>query len=139
VITEFGPESDDEVNVIRQGANYGWPEAQGDEGGPEFEEPVVNYEGVIAPSGGTFVREEGSAWTGSFLFAALRGEHLRRVTLDGQEATVDEALFEGNFGRLRTVTEGPDGALYLLTNNTDGRGTPREGDDRVIRVVPPGR
>lgn len=139
VITEFGPDSDDEVNVIRRGANYGWPEAQGNEGGPQFEEPVVNYEAVIAPSGGTFVRERGSAWTGSFVFAALRGEQLRRVELDGGKATVDEALFEGDFGRLRTVTEGPAGALYLLTNNTDGRGTPREGDDRVIRVVPPGR
>ena len=84
VITEFGPDSDDEVNVIRKGANYGWPDAQGGEGGPEFEEPVVNYEDVIAPSGGTFVREKGSAWTGSFVFAALRGEQLRRVTLDGE-------------------------------------------------------
>ena len=59
VITEFGPDSDDEVNVIRKGGNYGWPEAQGDEGAPEFEEPVVNYEDVIAPSGATFVRDEG--------------------------------------------------------------------------------
>ena len=139
VITEFGPDSDDEVNVIRKGANYGWPEAQGGEGGPEFEEPVVNYEDVIAPSGGTFVREEGSAWTGSLVFAALRGEQLRRVKLDGDKATVNEALFEGDFGRVRTVTEGPDGALFVLTNNTDGRGSPRDGDDRVIRIVPPAR
>ena len=137
VITEFGPDSDDEVNVIRKGANYGWPEAQGGEGGPEFEEPVVNYEDVIAPSGGTFVREKGSAWTGSFVFAALVGEQLRRVKLDGEKATANEALFEGAFGRLRTVTEGPDGALYALTNNTDGRGSPREGDDRILRIVPP--
>ena len=134
VATEFGPDSDDEVNVIRKGANYGWPDNQGDEGAPEFEEPALNYEDVIAPSGGTFVRVKGSAWTGSFVFAALRGEQLRRVTVDGR---TDEALFEGEFGRLRTVTEGPDGALYALTNNTDGRGSPREGDDRVVRIVPP--
>ena len=50
---------------------------------------------------------------------------------------IDEALFEGEFGRLRTVVEGPDGALYALTNNTDGRGSPREGDDRILRIVPP--
>ena len=139
VITEFGPDSDDEVNLIRKGANYGWPDAQGDEGAPEFEQPVVNYEDVIAPSGGSFVRAKGSAWTGSFVFAALRGEQLRRVKLDGAETAVDEALFRGDFGRLRTVTEGPDGALYVLTNNRDGRGDPREGDDRVIRIVPPTR
>lgn len=133
-ITEFGPDSDDEVNVIEKGGNYGWPDAQGDEGAPEFEEPVVNYEDVIAPSGATFVSVKGSAWTGDFVFAALRGEQLRRVTVDGK---TDEALFEGEFGRLRTVTEGPDGALYVLTNNTDGRGSPRDGDDRVLRIVPP--
>ncbi len=135
-ITEFGPDSDDEVNVIEKGGNYGWPDAQGDEGAPEFEEPVINYEDVIAPSGGTFVTAKGSAWTGNFVFAALRGEQLRRVTIDGE---TDEALFEGDFGRLRTVTEGPDGALYVLTNNTDGRGSPRDGDDRVVRIVPPRR
>ena len=137
VITEFGPDSDDEVNLIRKGANYGWPDAQGAEGAPEFEEPIVNYEEVIAPSGASFVRENGSAWTGSFLFAALRGEQLRRLRLGGGKASADEALFEGDFGRLRTVTEGPDGALYLLTSNRDGRGNPRDGDDRVIRVTPP--
>jgi glucose/arabinose dehydrogenase len=46
-------------------------------------------------------------------------------------------MYEGKYGRLRQVVEGPDGAIYLLTNNTDGRGTPRSGDDRIIRIVPP--
>ena len=94
----------------------------------------MNYEDVIAPSGATFVHAPGSAWTGNFVFAALRGEQLRRVTRRWT-ARPNQALFEGAFGRLRTVTEGPDGALYVLTNNTDGRGSPREGDDRVIRIV----
>jgi glucose/arabinose dehydrogenase len=53
--------------------------------------------------------------------------------------TRNEALFEGDFGRLRTVVEAPDGALVLLTNNRDGRGDPRHGDDRILRVVPPAR
>jgi glucose/arabinose dehydrogenase len=69
--------------------------------------------------------------------ASLVGESLQRVRLDGDEVVADEALFEGEFGRLRTVVEGPDGALYVLTNNTDGRGSPREGDDRILRIVPP--
>ena len=51
--------------------------------------------------------------------------------------TVNEAMFEGAFGRIRTVVEGPDGALYALTSNRDGRGSPREGDDRILRIVPP--
>ena len=137
--TEFGPDSNDEVNLIRRGRNYGWPEAQGDEGAPRFVPALVDYEEVIAPSGATFVSEPGSSWSGGFLLAALRGEQLRLVTFDGAEVTGDQPLFEGRYGRLRTVVEGPDGAIYALTNNTDGRGSPREGDDRVLRIVPPPR
>jgi len=135
--TEFGPESDDEVNLIRKGRNYGWPEVQGTEGGDGFEPALVEYESVIAPSGGTFVSQPGSEWTGSFVFGALVGEQIRRVVFDGAIPTTDEALFEGELGRVRTVVEGPDGALYALTNNTDGRGSPSEGDDRVVRIIPP--
>ena len=135
VITEFGPDSDDEVNVIEKGGNYGWPDAQGDEGAPGVRGAGHQLRGRDRPVGrARSCATKGSAWTGNFVFAALRGEHLRRVTIDGK---TDEALFEGEFGRLRTVTEGPDGALYVLTNNTDGRGSPRDGDDRVIRIVPP--
>jgi len=135
--TEFGPDSDDEVNLIREGSNYGWPEAQGKEAGGGFEPAVVNYEDVIAPSGATFVSMPGSAWSGDFLFANLVGAQLRRVELDGTRLGDDQALFESDLGRLRTVVEGPDGALYVLTNNTDGRGSPQEGDDRVVRIIPP--
>jgi len=136
--TEFGDDSDDEVNLIRKGRNYGWPEREGTEGGDGFTPALVGYEDVIAPSGGTIVSEPGSAWTGDFVFGALVGEQVRRVELDGDRAgNEDEALFEGELGRVRTVVEGPDGALYALTNNTDGRGSPREGDDRLVRIVPP--
>ena len=135
--TEFGPDSHDEVNLIRRGGNYGWPQAQGDEGAPEFVPALVDYEDVIAPSGATFVSEPGSDWTGAFLVAALAGEQLRLVRIDGDDVTGDEPLFEGRYGRMRTVVEGPDGAIYALTNNTDGRGSPREGDDRILRIVPP--
>ena len=137
--TEFGPDSNDEVNVIRRGGNYGWPEAQGSAGAPRFVPALVNYEEVIAPSGATFVSQRGSEWTGGFLLAALRGEQLRLLTLAGGRVREDTPLFEGRFGRLRTVVEGPDGAIYALTNNTDGRGSPRDGDDRILRIVPPAR
>jgi glucose/arabinose dehydrogenase len=50
---------------------------------------------------------------------------------------LNEPLFEGELGRVRTVVEGPDGALYALTSNRDGRGTPTAEDDRVVRIVPP--
>lgn len=135
--TEFGPDTDDEVNLIQQGRNYGWPDVTGTDGGEGFEPALVEYEDVIAPSGATFVSMPGSEWTGSFMFGALVGEQIRRVAFDGTIPTVDEALFEGELGRVRTVVEGPDGALYALTNNTDGRGDPRAGDDRVVRIIPP--
>jgi len=99
---------------------------------------VAVYPESIAPSGGTFVSMPGSAWTGDYLLGALTGEQIRHLRFDDSGRVVlDEALFEGEFGRVRTVVEGPDGALYALTSNRDGRGSPSEDDDRVIRIVPP--
>ncbi len=99
---------------------------------------MVVYPESIAPSGATFVRKPGSAWTGDYLVGALVGEQVRRLTIDRSgKVTRNEALFEGEFGRLRTVVEAPDGSLYVLTNNRDGRGSPNDGDDRILRIVPP--
>jgi glucose/arabinose dehydrogenase len=134
---EHGPDGDDEVNILRKGANYGWPEVQGSQRREGLTAPVAFYSTSIAPSGATFVRLPDSEWTGDYLIGCLVGEQIRRVGFDGDRVTTNEALFEGRFGRIRTVVEGPDGALYALTNNTDGRGSPREGDDRVLRIVPP--
>lgn len=136
IATEHGDTGNDEVNEIRPGRNYGWPEAEGADHG-RFEAPLTVYDDAIAPSGATFVSLPGSEWTGDYLIGALVGEQIRRLRLDGARVTENEALFEGEFGRVRTVVEGPDGALYALTSNRDGRGSPREGDDRVIRIVPP--
>ena len=135
VATEHGPTCCDEVNAIVAGGNYGWPEFGDDQEGVM---PLRIYEETIAPSGATFVAAEGSDWTGDFLLAALAGEQLRRLRFDGEEVTVDEPLLEGRFGRLRTVVEGPDGDLYVLTSNRDGRGDPDDEDDRILRVTPPG-
>jgi glucose/arabinose dehydrogenase len=121
-----GPQGFDEVNEIREGANYGWPEVFGTDHG-EFTAPLKVYEEAIAPSGATF-------WNGEFVFATLRGEALRRLDLDSGE---DEVLLEGEYGRLRTVRVGPDGALYVLTSNRDGRGSPEDSDDRVLRLTLP--
>jgi glucose/arabinose dehydrogenase len=131
-----GPQGFDEINDIREGANYGWPEVFGEDHG-DFTAPLRVYDEAIAPSGATFVTREGSAWTGDYLFATLRGEALRRIRLDGDDVVLDEALLEGVYGRLRTVVEGPGGALYVLTSNRDGRGSPEDGDDRILRITPP--
>ncbi|MGI8512230.1 MAG: PQQ-dependent sugar dehydrogenase [Solirubrobacteraceae bacterium] len=131
-----GPRGFDELNVVRSGGNYGWPEKFGDDHSG-FDAPVAVYDEAIAPSGGSFVSLPGSAWTGDFLFGALVGEQVRRVSLDGGRVGTNEALFSGELGRVRSIVEGPDGALYALTSNRDGRGSPRDGDDRVVRIIPP--
>jgi glucose/arabinose dehydrogenase len=131
-----GPRGFDELNIVRQGGNYGWPEVYGRNHGA-FIAPVAVYEEAIAPSGGSFVTKPGSEWTGDFIFGALVGEQMRRIRLKGDRVVIDEPLFQGRYGRIRTVVEGPDGALYALTSNRDGRGSPRQGDDRLLRIVPP--
>jgi aldose sugar dehydrogenase len=119
-----------------KGGNYGWPEAFGfDQSG--FDAPLLVYRRPLAPSGGAFVSRRGSAWSGDFVFATLRGEQLRRLVFRRGRIAADHALLRGRYGRLRTVVEGPDGALYVLTSNRDDRGLPRPGDDRILRVTPP--
>jgi aldose sugar dehydrogenase len=124
--TEHGPAGFDEINEIREGENYGWPAVTGSDHG-DFTAPLKVYEDSVAPSGATF-------WRGEFWFATLRGESLRHVELDDGS---EDVLLDGEYGRLRTVRVGPDDALYVLTSNRDGRGSPEEGDDRVLRVTAP--
>lgn len=130
-----GPQGFDEINLIREGGNYGWPEAIGDDH-EGFDAPLRVYEEAIAPSGATFL-EADSRWRGDYLFATLRGEALHKLRFRGEEIVQDDVLLEGEYGRLRTVVEGPDGAVYVLTSNQDGRGSPADGDDRILRITPP--
>lgn len=116
----------DELNRIEKGKNYGWPDIQGDESRPGMESPVVNSgaSDTWAPSGTAYRN-------GSIFFAGLRGQALYEYRIDGGQLATH---FKGGFGRLRDVVVGPDSDLYLLTNNTDGRGAPRVGDDKIIRI-----
>jgi glucose/arabinose dehydrogenase len=141
--TEHGPTGDrgfahDEVNLIRPGSNYGWPEVLcGTPHPPGFTDALAcSGDETWAPSGATFVSR--GAWREGLLVANLRGAHLRLFTLDAEGIRVvrQERVLEG-FGRLRDVVEGPDGALYVLTSNRDGRGSPAPEDDRILRIVPP--
>ena len=123
-----GPQGFDEINDIRKGRNYGWPEVYGSDHG-DFTAPLKVYDEAIAPSGATF-------WHGDFFFATLRGEALHRLDFRDGRIAGDETLLDGDYGRLRTVVEGPDGALYVLTSNRDGRGSPEDSDDRILRISP---
>ena len=140
--TEHGPSGvpsccHDELNFIEPGKNYGWPTIIGDQTRPGLVTPVLqsgNTE-TWAPSGATFVTT--GPWAGSLLFAGLRGESLYRVVLDPADprrVILFERLLAKQYGRLRDVEQGPDGALYVLTSNLDGRGVPPPDGDRVLRL-----
>jgi glucose/arabinose dehydrogenase len=99
------------------------------------------YSPAVAPAGAAFY-DLGAIpqWTGSLFFATLAGQHLHRLVPDGSDPmriVAEERLYEGQFGRLRDVVQGPDRALYVTTSNRDGRGSPRAGDDRILRIGPP--
>jgi len=131
-----GPGGDDEVNVVREGGNYGWPRVQGEATAAGLTGPVWLWEDAVAPSGAAFVSREGSPWTGDLLVATLRGTALRRLDVDGGRITGEEKVVE-DFGRIRAVVEAPDGTFWVTTSNRDDYGQERKGDDRVIRVIPP--
>jgi glucose/arabinose dehydrogenase len=140
--TEHGPSGfqgccRDELNYIEPGKNYGWPEIRGDETREGMVSPIINAgtSETWAPAGATFVSR--GPWAGSLLFTGLRGQTLYRVVLDPNDprkADKFERLLYRQFGRLRDIVEGSDGNLYLLTSNRDGRGSPKDDDDRVIRL-----
>ncbi|OKI78000.1 glucose sorbosone dehydrogenase [Streptomyces sp. CB02414] len=126
---EFGQDTWDELNAIKPGDNYGWPEAEGRGGGSGFHDPLAQWStDEASPSGIAFA--EGSVW-----MAGLRGERLWRVPLKGTEAAAEpQAFLEGEYGRLRTVVAAGGDRLWLVTSNTDGRGDPKEDDDRILEL-----
>lgn len=124
--SEFGQDTWDELNVIEPGGNYGWPDVEGIGGDEEFIDPVQQWEPAEASPSGLAVTD------GSILIANLRGERVWAVPVDDLGQSTDHLT--GDHGRLRDVAEAPDGSLWILTNSTDGRGDPSDGDDRILRV-----
>ena len=123
--SEFGQNTWDELNVIRPGANYGWPVVEGIAGDPRFVDPVQQWVPSEASPSGIAIAD-GQIW-----IANLRGQRLRTVPLDDPTSSSEQLT---DAGRLRDVVVAPNGAVWVLTNNTDGRGSPRAGDDRILRL-----
>jgi glucose/arabinose dehydrogenase len=132
-VHEHGPQGGDEVNIIRAGANYGWPVitygvnygigTKIGEGTRKagMEQPIHVWVPSIAPSGMAFYTgERFLRWKGSLFVGALRGAVLVRLALDGEKVVKEERLLQNELGRIRDVRMGPDGFLYLLTDDSDG-------------------
>jgi glucose/arabinose dehydrogenase len=128
--SEFGQQTWDELNLIKEGANYGWPEVEGSGRVQGMTNPKVVWRTRDAsPSGLAY-------WQGDLWMAGLRGERLWQIPLDGTKAGDPIARFRGDYGRLRTVEVATDGNSLLMTNsNTDGRGDPASDDDRLFRIT----
>lgn len=132
-----GPGGGDEVNIVEAGNNYGWAEIHHNQTKPGMESPLLEYTPAVAPASAMFYT--GSAFPdfkGDFFFGNLRGQRIIRVELDGRKVVGQEDLLKGDYGRIREITEGPDGAIYFTTSNRDGRGSPAPSDDRILRLVP---
>lgn len=124
--SEFGQDTWDELNVIELGGNYGWPEVEGIADQDGFIDPVQQWAPQDAsPSGIVVVGDV-------ILIANLRGERLREIPLT--ELTTSTKQLVGEHGRLRDVVLAPDGSVWAMTNNTDGRGAPAPDDDRIFPV-----
>jgi len=138
-IHEHGARGGDEVNILRAGRNYGWPvisygtHYSGEKIGvgtrkEGMEQPLHYWVPSIAPSGMAFYTgDRFPAWRGDLFVGGLVGQVLVRLALDGTKVTREEQLLEDRLGRIRDVRAGPDGYLYLTTDEADGR---------LLRLVP---
>ena len=135
-----GAQGGDELNISRKGLDYGWPTITygEDYGGAPIGDGITAHEGMeqpiyywkpsIAPSGGAFYTGDLiPSWKGNFLVGALAGRALHRLVLDGEKVVGEETLLKDLGERIRDVRMGPDGAVWLLTDNPEGR---------ILRVVP---
>jgi glucose/arabinose dehydrogenase len=139
---ERGRHGNDELNVIRPGANYGWPAVAGRANDSRFAQPLLVWPEGIAPGGVDFYGGSYEAWRGNAFAGGLRGQQLRRIVFDSTSAdgqltvAAQEILLRGTVGRIRGVRMGPDGHIWLTTSNRDGRGSPGAHDDMILRLRP---
>jgi aldose sugar dehydrogenase len=139
---EHGPRGGDEVNIIGKGKNYGWPvigfgidysgaKIHESTSKPGMEQPIKNWVPSIAPSGMAFYTGDlFPRWRGSLFTGALAGQFLVRLQLNGNAVTSEERILQNLNERIRDVRQGPDGALWLLTDSSSGR---------LLRITPAGK
>ena len=137
-VSEHGPDRNDEINRLLAGKNYGWPVVSGVANDARFENPLHAWTPTLATAGIVFYTSKRfAAFKNDLFLVTLKEQDLRRLRLappDYRRVVQEQVFLDGELGRLRAVTVGPDGFLYVATSNQDGRGMPRQGDDRIVRV-----
>jgi len=131
-VAEFGPEKNDEINLIQAGKNYGWPEEQCS-GDKDFEDALLCYDPSIEPGGILFYSGDSLDFESPFIMASMRAANLYQ--LDFEEGLSSQKSILSGIGRVRDVVQGPDGSLYVITSNTDGKGFPDSMDDKLLRIL----
>lgn len=135
-----GPAGGDEVNHIVRGSNYGWPVVSHEEKRSGMVAPILLFTPAEAPASAMFYTSDVlPQFKNDLFFGALAGKGLVRVRIDNKDpdkVVAYEKLSAVRFGRIRDVTEGPDGFIYFSTSNRDGRGDPASADDRIFRIRP---
>jgi glucose/arabinose dehydrogenase len=131
-VADLGPDKNDEINIIKAGKNYGWPD-QECLGNEKFEGAIMCYDPGIEPGGILFYYGNTVQLEHAFVMTSLRASNLYQLDLnDGLKS--QKSILSG-VGRIRDVIEGPEGSLYVITSNTDGKGFPDKMDDRLLRIL----
>jgi len=132
---EDGLRAKDRIKVVEAGSNFGWPDKIGYFENGKYANPLIMWENAVPPSGMTFYQED--LYVGTLRSQSLLRIGINRANNNFKVNKIEHLFNDGSggstYGRIRTAVVGPDGYLYFLTNNRDGRGRPRENDDRILR------
>ena len=133
--SDQGGAGNDEINLISSGKNYGWPREECNNNGPgddnRYTPPLLCFNPSLEPSGMAFAFSNKLGYQNDLIVATLKGSHLRDIDIkSGSQNTILVG-----YGRLTDLVESGDGSILVLTSNTDGRGLPQEGDDKILRLT----
>jgi len=132
-VTEHGTGGVNEINVVKAGGNYGWPEERAALPQASYDGPLLKHDGP--PAGAVFITgNHYPGMQGDLFFTTLGTRDLRQLELGGPDGPVLHRHLAMQLGRLRAITLGPDGYLYVATSNRDTRAVPERGDDRIVRL-----
>jgi len=131
--TESGPTKNDEINLIKAGSNYGWPEVQCFSNNETFVNPLECFDPGLEPGGMIFYSGDKLDIGNKIILASQKATNLFQVEINDDGVNLERIL--SGVGRIRDVGEGPDGYVYIITTNTDGKAFPAPDDDKLLRIL----